>query len=154
MSVTQEAALGKAVAMSGGSGLGPWAKKHGFEIMLVLPLVAYVAILTVAPIVDTLRLSFAGRDGTAFPSIDNYRAIFTSSVFKQAVGNTIIVTLLSLTLELFVGLLVALSLNSKFRGQGLVRTTVLIPLGVPTIVSGAVMLIVFSRSGYLNSLLF
>ncbi len=122
--------------------------------MLVLPLVTYVLILTVAPIVDTLRLSFAGRDGTAFPSIDNYRAIFNAPVFREAVGNTIIVTLLSLSLELFVGLLVALSLNSKFRGQGLVRTTVLIPLGVPTIVSGAVMLIVFSRSGYLNSLLF
>jgi trehalose transport system permease protein len=52
-----------------------------------------------------------------------------------------------------VGLTVALALNVPFRGRGFVRTVTLIPIGVPTIVSGAVMLLIFARSGYLNSLL-
>ncbi|HVL52462.1 MAG TPA: sugar ABC transporter permease, partial [Actinomycetota bacterium] len=59
----------------------------------------------------------------------------------------------SLALELVVGLATALALNAPFRGRSFVRTIILIPLGVPTIVSGAVMLLLFSRSGYLNSLL-
>ena len=62
--------------------------------------------------------------------------------------------LLSLALEFSIGLAVALTLNARFRFRGFVRTLVLVPLGVPTIVSGAVMLLIFSRSGYLNSVLF
>jgi trehalose transport system permease protein len=65
-----------------------------------------------------------------------------------------IVVLLSLTLEISLGLLLALTLHTRFPLRGLVRTLVLMPLGVPTVVSAAVMLLVFSRSGYLNAMLF
>ena len=66
--------------------------------------------------------------------------------------NTVVVALLSLTLELTIGLSVALAMHVPFRGRGFFRTVMLVPLGVPTIVSGAVMLLLFSRSGYLNAL--
>jgi trehalose transport system permease protein len=131
-----------------------WIKRHRFEIFLLLPLLAYVLLLTLAPIVDTFRLSFSGRQGEAFPSLASYRAIFESPVFRDAVVNTIIVALLSLVLEMGVGLTVALALHANFRGRGFVRTVALVPLGVPTIVSGAVMLLIFDRSGYLNAVLF
>lgn len=134
--------------------IGGWVRRHRFEIALVTPLLAYMLVLTLAPVVDTFRLSLAGRAGGAFPSLANYRAVFTDPVFRTAVVNTVIVALLSLALELSLGLLVALTLHARFRLRGLVRTLVLVPLGVPTIVSGAVMLLVFSRSGYLNSVLF
>jgi trehalose transport system permease protein len=75
-------------------------------------------------------------------------------VFRSAVVNTAVVALFSLSLELSLGLGVALALHTRFPLRGVVRTVMLLPLGVPTIVSGAVMLLVFSRSGYLNSLLF
>ena len=65
-----------------------------------------------------------------------------------------IVVLLSLALEIGLGLLLALTLHPRFPLRGLVRTLVLMPLGVPTVVSAAVMLLVFSRSGYLNAALF
>jgi trehalose transport system permease protein len=119
----------------------------------VAPLILYILLLTLAPILDTFRLSLSGSDGTAFPSATNYTRIFESEVFRTAFKNTLIVALLSLLLELVIGLATALALNAKFRGRSLVRTIILIPLGVPTIVSGAVMLLLFSRSGYLNSLL-
>jgi trehalose transport system permease protein len=123
-------------------------------VALVTPLVLYIVVLTLAPIVDTFRLSLSGPRGGAFPSFETYREVFDQEVFRTAIKNTVIVALLSLVLELGIGLAVALTLNAKFRGQGVVRTLVLVPLGVPTIVSGAVMLLIFSRSGYLNSLLF
>jgi trehalose transport system permease protein len=69
------------------------------------------------------------------------------------VVNTLVVAILSLVLEIGVGLTVALALNVPFRGRGFVRTVTLVPIGVPTIVSGAVMLLIFARSGFLNSLL-
>lgn len=137
-----------------GSALRRWARRHGFEVALAAPLTVYVLVLTLAPILDTFRLSFSGPHGAAFPSLDNYRDVFGQDVFRTALENTVIVALLSLALELSIGLAVALTLNARFRFRGFVRTLVLVPLGVPTIVSGAVMLLIFSRSGYLNSVLF
>ena len=131
-----------------------WLRRYRFEMVLVAPLVLYVLVLTLAPIVDTIRLSLAGARGDAFPSLDNYRSVLDQQVFRTAIKNTVIVGVLSLALELSIGLAVALTLNASFRFRGFVRTLVLVPLGVPTIVSGAVMLLIFSRSGYLNSVLF
>ncbi|HEY5985670.1 MAG TPA: sugar ABC transporter permease [Streptosporangiaceae bacterium] len=128
-----------------------WLRRYRFELALVLPLVTYVLVLTVAPIIDTFRLSFSSPDGGL--GLQTYRAMFESEVFRTAVVNTLIVAVLSLVLEIGVGLTVALALNVPFRGRGFVRTITLIPIGVPTIVSGAVMLLIFARSGYLNSLL-
>jgi trehalose transport system permease protein len=129
-----------------------WVRRYRFELALVAPLIVYMVALTIAPILDTIRISFTARSDLAFPSTASYGFVFGSEVFRQAVVNTIVVALLSLTLELTVGLAVALALHVPFRGRGFVRTVMLVPLGVPTIVSGAVMLLLFSRSGYLNSL--
>jgi trehalose transport system permease protein len=129
------------------------AWRHRLEIALALPLFAYVAVFTVAPVLDTLRLSLTAP-AAGFPTLASYRAIFASDVFREALLNTLAVALLSLALQLAVGLGVALALHARFPLRGLVRTIVLIPLGVPTIVAGALMLLLFSRSGYLNALLF
>jgi trehalose transport system permease protein len=135
------------------TGFVGWIGKHTFELVLITPLVAYVLLLTVAPIVDTFRLSFSAPREGGFGTTQNYQNIFGQSVFRSAAINTMIVALLSLTLELTVGLTVALALHAKFRGRGFVRTVTLVPLGVPTIVSGAVMLLIFQRSGFMNSVL-
>jgi ABC-type sugar transport system permease subunit len=123
------------------------------EILFALPLIVFVLALTVAPIVDTIRLSLTEPVAGRFPSLLNYRAILESTVFRSAVANTIVVALLSLAFELGLGLSVALTLHRRFPLRGLVRTIVLIPLGVPTIVAGAAMLLVFARSGYLNAII-
>jgi trehalose transport system permease protein len=129
-----------------------WVRRHTFEIVLILPLVAYITVLTIAPIIDTFRLSFSAPNA-GFGTLDSYQAIFKDTVFRHAVVNTIIVALLSLVLEVGVGLAIALTLHVKFVGRGFVRTVMLVPLGVPTIVSGAVMLLIFARAGYMNSIL-
>lgn len=135
-----------------GMSIGRWIRRHQFEIVLVAPLILYVLVLTVAPIIDTFRLSFSAPR-TGFPTLESYRDIVRANTFKSAVVNTLIVALLSLTLELSVGISVALALHARFRGRGFVRTVTLVPIGVPTIVSGAVMLLIFSRSGYMNSIM-
>jgi trehalose transport system permease protein len=131
-----------------------WLRRHALDLALALPLFAYVGLFTVAPVLDTVRLSLTAPAGGGFPSLASYRAILASEVFRTATLNTVVVAGLSLALQLGVGLGVALALHARFPLRGLVRTIVLIPLGVPTIVAGALMLLVFSRSGYLNALLF
>jgi trehalose transport system permease protein len=131
-----------------------WTRKHRVEIALVSPLFVYVLTLTLAPILDTVRLSLTAPLDARFPSLLNYRAILASDLFQAAVANTVIVALLSIGLQLGIGLAIALTLHARFRFRGFVRTLMLVPLGVPTIVAGAVMLLVFARSGYLNAVLF
>jgi ABC-type sugar transport system permease subunit len=133
---------------------GSWVRVHGLEVALALPLVAYLLLLAAAPIVETVRMSLGAPVDGGFPSLARYRALLASDLFRAALRNTMIVVLLSLTLEIGLGLLLALTLHHRFPLRGLVRTLVLMPLGVPTVVSAAVMLLVFSRSGYLNSTLF
>ncbi len=130
-----------------------WLRAHGLEVTLALPLAAYLLILTAAPIVETVRLSLSAPVDGGFPSLGRYRALLASDVFRAAFRNTVVVVLLSLALEIGGGLCLALTLHRRFPLRGLVRTLVLMPLGVPTVVSAAVMLLVFSRSGYLNALL-
>jgi len=146
------ATVEQAVRLSSRPPVATWLRRYRFQLALVLPLVAYVLVLTVAPIIDTFRVSLTAPAGGLW-SLENYSTIFGSEVFRTAVVNTVIVALLSLVLEIGVGLTVALALNAAFRGRGFVRTVTLVPIGVPTIVSGAVMLLIFARSGYLNSLL-
>ncbi|HKX25247.1 MAG TPA: sugar ABC transporter permease, partial [Actinomycetota bacterium] len=144
--------MGEAVRRGRGSAVLAWVRKYRFELVLVAPLVVYMVVLTIAPILDTIRISFTDQSDLAFPSLASYTFIFGNEVFRQAVVNTLIVALLSLTLELTIGMAVALALHVPFRGRGFFRTVMLVPLGVPTIVAGAVMLLLFSRSGYLNAL--
>jgi trehalose transport system permease protein len=130
-----------------------WIRAHGLEVALALPLVAYLLLLTGAPIVETVRLSLSAPLDGGFPSLGRYRALLASDLFRGALRNTVVVVLLSLGLEIGLGLLLALTLHRQFFLRGFVRTLVLMPLGVPTVVSAAVMLLVFTRSGYFNALL-
>ncbi len=135
-------------------GVLAWIRNHRLEIGLASPLFLYVLALTITPILDTMRLSLTDPLDGQFPSLVNYRTILRAGVFVAAVLNTVVVALLSISLQLGVGLAVALTLHDNFRFRAFVRTLMLVPLGIPTIVAGAVMLLIFSRSGYLNAVLF
>lgn len=61
--------------------------------------------------------------------------LFVDPVWWKAVYNTVWFTVISVTLETVIGLVVALVLNAEFKGRGLVRAAILIPWAIPTIVS-------------------
>ena len=61
--------------------------------------------------------------------------LLADPVWWRAVYNTVWFTVISVTLETVIGLVVALVLNAEFKGRGLVRAAILIPWAIPTIVS-------------------
>jgi len=65
----------------------------------------------------------------------NYIDGFWASDWGVAIGNTLRFSLVSVTLETITGLGVAMLLNQDFKGRALVRTAVLVPWAIPTIVS-------------------
>ena len=128
-------------------------KKYGFEIILILPLALYILGFTILPILKTILISFQDKDTGAF-GLSTYQYLFAKKDFKMAIFNTIAVTLVGLTFQLVVGLFIAMALKYEFRGKGLVRSLVLLPMGVPTLVSGVTLLYIFGTQGYLNELLY
>lgn len=55
--------------------------------------------------------------------------------FIQSIWTTIIFTVISVSLELLIGLFIALTVNSQFQGRGLMRAVMLVPWAIPTAIS-------------------
>ena len=128
-------------------------RAYWLETVMVLPLTLYIGLLTLLPVLQAIGLGFTDRYSGSFPTLANYEYLVSRPDFGAAVVNTIGITLIGVTLEMTVGLTLALMLARTFRGRGLFRTIVLTPMGVPTLVAGAAMLYFFRTNGYANELL-
>lgn len=133
-------------------GLGVWLQKHWLEVAMVAPLFLYILFFMLVPVAQSIYFSFVQK-GTSTFTLDNYRNILDRSDFGDAFRNTLGITLFGVTMEMVVGLAIALMLARTFTGRGLFRSVVLLPLGVPTLVAGAAMLYFIGFNGYLNEIL-
>ena len=79
----------------------------------------------------------------------------TDADFLQSILNTLHFTVVSVALELVLGLFMAMVVNSKFRGRGLMRMAMLAPWAIPTVVSARLWEIMLrdNQSGIINKLL-
>lgn len=136
--------------------MGNWTTKEvsvKYRYLLGLaPLTLYLIAFTLLPVLSTLRLSFHHPESGW--GLEAFRTIASHYQFGEAVGNTFIITVMGLSLELGLGLAAAITLAGRFRAQGLVRVLLLIPLGVPTIVAASAMRYVFGTVGYVNEILY
>ncbi|MEW6665457.1 MAG: sugar ABC transporter permease [Thermodesulfobacteriota bacterium] len=108
-------------------------------IPFVIPSLIFISLVTLFPGIYVLYLSFFRKlpifGITRFAGLDNYLFLFRDDRFWNALWNTVYFTACSVSLELVVGLAVALLLNRSFPLRGLVRAVVLIPWAIPTVVS-------------------
>lgn len=70
-----------------------------------------------------------------FIGIDHYKNNVTDIRMWKALSNTFVFTILSVAVELVLGLAIAILINKAFFGRGLVRAAILIPWAIPTAVS-------------------
>ena len=109
---------------------------------LMLPVLSVMAVVTLYPLLRTIWLSFTDAElpvGEAVPQwvgLDNYAYVLTDSDFLDALLRTLHFTLVSVAAELLLGVLVGLLLNQPFKGRALVRSIVILPWALPTIVNG------------------
>ncbi|MBF2078645.1 MAG: sugar ABC transporter permease [Synechococcales cyanobacterium T60_A2020_003] len=103
----------------------------------LLPAVLVLVLVFGYPILRSFWLGFFAQNlGTGlepvFIGLDNYVRIAGDGHFWQTFWNTVRFTVVSVTLELMLGLAIALALNTSFRGRGTVRTIAIIPWALPT----------------------
>jgi multiple sugar transport system permease protein len=126
--------------------------------MLCLPAVAVILLVTAYPIgyavvlsLQSLDLRFPEEGG--FVGLDNYVTVLSSPLWWQTVFNTGFITVVSVAIEFVLGMALALVMHRAIFGRGLVRTTVLIPYGIITVVAAYAWFYAFDpATGFVNSL--
>ncbi|ABC27119.1 ABC-type sugar transport system, permease components [Hahella chejuensis KCTC 2396] len=90
---------------------------------------------TDASLTDLNAAEFIGWGNYLYKEDGEWYGLLADAVWWKSVWNTLTFTLISVSFELVLGMIVALALNVNFAGRGLVRAAVLIPWAIPTIVS-------------------
>ncbi len=105
----------------------------------VAPALMLLALVTVYPVLYVIYLSLRRNllifKISRFTGLDNYAFLIRDDRFWNALGNTVYFTALSVSLELLLGLSIAVLLNRSFRSKGVVTAIVLVPWAIPTVVS-------------------
>ncbi len=108
--------------------------------MLCAPAVIAMLLVTGWPILYALYLSFQRfdlrfPDQKEFVGLSNYSDVLTSSTWWSDVWTTLIITVVSVSIELVLGMLIALVMHRAIFGRGPVRAAILIPYGIITVVA-------------------
>jgi ABC-type sugar transport system permease subunit len=126
--------------------------------MLCAPAVIVMIAVTAYPIGYAIYLSLERYIMSApqlnkFVGLSNYGAVLSSPFWWHALVVTIIITVVSVAVELVLGMGLALLMYRTIWGRGAVRTTILIPYGIVTVVAAFSWQYAWTPSvGYLSSL--
>ena len=109
--------------------------------MLLIPALLVVALVAIYPLGKTIYYSFTnqeflqGIEPTKWVGLENYRTLWHDTIFRNAVWETIKFTLITVAFEFVLGMIIALVVNSSFKGRGAMRAVMLVPWAIPTVVA-------------------
>jgi len=120
-------------------------------LMLVAPAAVVMLAVTAYPILYAVWLSLQRSDlrfpdDSEFVGLGNYITVLSSSLWWSDLGRTVLITVVSVAIELVLGMLLALVMHRALVGRGLVRTSSLIPYGIVTVVAAFAWRLAFSKA--------
>lgn len=128
-----------------------WAAQRSWQGMLylVVPATAYIA-LTIVPIVMTARLSLYKSNGFNSPEwvgMDNYTHMAEDWAFRKAFVNTLVWTVITMTVPVAIGLVYAAVLSAPLiRGRALLRALIFLPSTMSLVTLGIMFSLVYNSS--------
>jgi len=126
--------------------------------VFVAPFVAIFVAFSVYPMVFTLRLSFTnwrGSGAARWVGVDNYTYLLGNDAFWSSLGNSAVLWLLIVPVQMALALVVAVLLdNARTRMRGFYRIAFLVPFVTPLVAVAQIWVVVFDRDyGAVNGLL-
>jgi trehalose/maltose transport system permease protein len=108
--------------------------------LFLLPMVAGLLLVAGWPLARTVWLSFTDARldefaPPAFVGLLNYAFLAEDPEWWGAVRNTLVFAIVSVAIETVLGVVIALALDARMRGRGLMRAAMLVPWAIPTVVS-------------------
>ncbi|WP_028047709.1 carbohydrate ABC transporter permease [Cellulomonas sp. URHE0023] len=118
-----------------------WRKR--LEILFfTAPALILFTLFVVWPIIKAVQFSFYRWKGFGplvdFVGLKNYVSVLQNDVFIGALEHNLIVVVMSIVLQLPLGLAIALLLNRRMRGQGTLRTIIFVPYVLAEVIAGVV----------------
>lgn len=110
-----------------------WGRESWVRRAPLLPALVFLIIVTQLPFVATLVMSFISwsaqpdAPGKSFAGFDNFKTVFTTPAYRQAVLTTIEMTVTVVAVSALLALGIALLLDRAFIGRGIVRTMMIAP---------------------------
>ncbi len=107
---------------------------------MLAPALVVVALVALYPLGETVYQSFTdksflGLGGTHWIGLENYTNLVHDSIFRKSIVTTVKFTAITVGFEFVLGLVIALVVNSNFRGRGVMRAVMLVPWAIPTVIS-------------------
>jgi trehalose/maltose transport system permease protein len=108
---------------------------------MLAPALAVVALVALYPLGLTVYQSFTneqflgGLQPVEFVGLDNYRFLIDDTIFRDSVILTVKFTVITVVFEFVLGMIIALVVNSGFKGRGVMRAVMLVPWAIPTVIS-------------------
>jgi multiple sugar transport system permease protein len=124
-----------------------------------VPAVAVVGALILYPLVTGFKQSirsggFLFGEKPGYVGLRNYRDVIRDPTSQSAMRHTVEYVLVAVSLEILLGIAVAVTLHRVFRGRGFVLAVLILPWALPSVVSGVLWRRVFDPdNGMLNSVL-
>jgi multiple sugar transport system permease protein len=124
---------------------------------LVAPAVILMVLVTAYPMLQALYLSMfryrlSTPDDKKFVFLGNYGVILTDPLFWKDTLNTVLIMLITVAIELVIGFAFAMVMHRILIARGVMRTAILIPYGIITVVSAFAWQFAFSlNNGFVNS---
>jgi trehalose/maltose transport system permease protein len=109
--------------------------------LLLAPALIVVAFVALYPLGRTVYQSFTneqflgGITPTEYVGVSNYRRLIHDTVFRDSIVVTVKFTVVTVFFEFLLGLIIALVVNSNFKGRGVMRAVMLVPWAIPTVIS-------------------
>jgi multiple sugar transport system permease protein len=126
-------------------------------LKLVAPAVVLMLLVTAWPMLQALYLSlFRYRlttpDDKEFVWLGNYTTALGDSLFWTDIWNTLVIMVVTVAIELVIGFAFAMVMHRVIFARGVIRTSILIPYGIITVVSAYAWQFAFSlNNGFVNA---
>jgi raffinose/stachyose/melibiose transport system permease protein len=124
---------------------GSWGsrRRERLEILVfVTPALVLMGLFIAWPVASAVRMSFFRWRGFGpmddFVGLRNFERVLSDEVFRDAVLHNFIIVVASILVQLPLGLAIALLLNRRIRGRGLLRTIIFVPYVVAEVIAGVI----------------
>ena len=124
-----------------------------FSLLLLMPAIFACIVFILLPIINCVAMSFTnykimnmtkGIPGT-WNNFANYTRLFKSGKLQASIGTTFFFVFVTVALTFTVSMTLALLLDSKIRGARFLRSVMMIPWVIPTVISGLLWAWIFAN---------
>jgi len=126
-------------------------KSETLPYWLIAPALVYLALFFVSPMIQAFRLAFEGEGGSW--TLEHFATMVNDANFNQALWFTLILVGVILPIQFVIALAMALVVNAKLRGRGVLLYIFLLPLAISDLAAGIIWYAIFTERGYLNTIL-